>query len=105
MENRNDNDLMMIPEHCSQRGEIVEGFGKDELLQASVFSLIGLIVGIVIMIFWSKEISTIILSIVIGSAGGYIICQKDRYSRQSVLDIVRDYIKFGKSQKYYEYRR
>ena len=31
------NDEMKIPEHCSSKGEIVEGFGKVELLRTSIF--------------------------------------------------------------------
>ena len=34
------NDEMKIPEHCSSKGEIVEGFGKVELLRTSIFSIV-----------------------------------------------------------------
>lgn len=99
------NEEMKIPEHCTQQGEIVEGFGKSELLRASIFSLIGLVIGIILMTAWTKQGTTIVLSTVIASACGYIFCKKDRYSRQSIINILIDFKSFKESQKYYEYRR
>lgn len=96
---------MRIPEHCSQNNEITEGFGKIELLKASIFSTIGLVIGILLSILWTKEPTTVVFSVVLGSACGYIFTKKDRYSRQSIIDILFDFYKFSKSQKYYEFRR
>lgn len=104
MENNINRDEMKIPEHCSQGYEIVEGFGKNELIKASMFAIVGGVIGILTMIF-TKQITTVVLSIVIGGTGGYIFCKKDRYSRQSIVDMISDYRNFKKSQKYYEYRR
>lgn len=105
MENNTNNDEMKIPEHCSQTNEIVEGFGKIELFRSAIFMIIGLIIGIFLMAIWTKELPTVVLSTVIGGGFGYVFCKKDRYSRQSVIDILLDFRRFKNSQKYYEYRR
>lgn len=99
----NDDD-MKIPEHCSQRGEIVEGFGKIELLRTIGFMVVGLIIGLIVLIF-TKNLITVVLITVGASFCGYIFCKKDRYSRISVVDSLIDMRNFGKSQKKYEYRR
>lgn len=98
------NDEMKIPEHCSHKGEIVEGFGKVELLRTSIFSVIGIVVGLIISIF-TKNIVSVMLSLVAGSFCGYLFCKKDRYSRTSIVDSLIDMRNFSKSQKKYEYRR
>lgn len=103
METKNINE-MKIPEHCSIKGEIVEGFGKVELIRTSIFSLIGIVVGLIIFIF-TKNIMSIMLSLVVGSFTGYLFCKKDRYSRTSIVDSLIDMMNFNKSQKKYEYRR
>lgn len=98
------NDEMKIPEHCSNKGEIVEGFGKIELLRTSIFSIVGIVIGLIIFIF-TKNLTTIMLSLVGGSFCGYLFCKKDRYSRTSIVDSLIDMRNFSKSQKRYEYRR
>jgi hypothetical protein len=98
------NDEMKIPEHCSNKGEIVEGFGKIELLRTSIFSIVGIVIGLIIFIF-TKNLVSIMLSLVGGSFCGYLFCKKDRYSRTSIVDSLIDMRNFSKSQKRYEYRR
>lgn len=104
MENSNKDEGMKIPEHCSSGGEIVEGFGKIELLRTGLFAIAGLFIGIIITM-WKKDSTVIVLTTVIGAACGYVFCKKDRYTRQSIIDILIDFRKFQKSQKYYEYKR
>lgn len=98
------NDEMKIPEHCSSKGEIVEGFGKVELLRTSIFSIVGVVIGLIISIF-TKNLISIMLSLVAGSFCGYLFCKKDRYSRTSIVDSLIDMRNFSKSQKRYKYRR
>lgn len=102
MENK-EQDQMQIPVHCSKK-EFVEGFGKVEFFRAFIFFIIGSIVGVVIFLF-KKDITSIILSMVVGGFAGYLFCKKDRYSRTSILDSFIDLLNFNKSQKFYEYKK
>lgn len=103
-ENFKDEELK-IPEHCTSKGEIAEGFGKEELAKASIGSLIGVIVGGIIALITKNYMVNVMVGLVAFSFGGYIFCKKDRYSRTSIVDTLVDMRKFYKSQKQYYYRR
>lgn len=97
---------LKIPEHCTSKGEISEGFGKEELIKASIGSLTGVLTGLLISVVTKKNMLPITMFCLVSfSFGGYIFCKKDRYSRTSIVDTLLDMHKFSKSQKQYYYRR
>ncbi len=98
-------DKMQIPAHCSKGGEIAEGFGKKEFALASIFALVGLLIGSILFFLKTKEVLSIVLGLSIGACAGYVFCKKDRYTRSSLLEDLMNMMNFYKSQKYYEFRR
>lgn len=103
MENKQE---LKIPEHCTSKWEITEGFGKEELLKASIGSIIGVIVGVIFSLITKKNmLPTTMVGLVAFSFGGYVFCKKNRYNRTSLVDDLINMRKFYKSQKQYYYRR
>lgn len=82
--------------------EIFSGFGKNEMLSASVTVLICGIIDLIIYFFTRNtflSISIIIISVAVSIA----LFTKDGYTNSSVVDILVRIVRFKKSQKYYPY--
>lgn len=91
-----------IPVGVKSENEIFTGFGKKELRNSAIGSLIG---GLVSFVVWSfkKDVATTVVIILVGIFGSVMMTVRDQ-SNQSVVDQVSNLINFSRSQKIYPYR-
>ncbi len=93
---------LYIPTGVKAQNELFNGFGKRELMQSTVGSLLG---GVAAMLFWlvSGNVALTVVAALTGIFGSVMMCTKDQ-SNQSVVDQVGNMIRFNRSQQIYPYR-
>ena len=93
---------LYIPMGVKTENELFPGFGKRQLLQATLSSAGFLLVG---LFLWAvtKNVTMAVILILAGIIGSVMMTTKDQ-SNLSVVDQVMNMIRFAKSQKYYPYR-
>lgn len=94
---------LYIPVNIRKRKEIVEGFGKEEMVQTAFVTLIGLIVGIILFFVFSYQILLIVGVPLVFGIGAIILLRKDKTNTSSI-DMIKEMIDFSKSQKKYQYK-
>ena len=92
---------LYIPMGVKTETEMFPGFGKREFLQSIVGSIGIGSVGFVILLI-SHNVTPAIICILTGIAGSVMMTTKDQ-TNLSVVDQVRNMVRFMRSQKYYPY--
>ncbi len=89
---------LYIPTGVKAQNELFNGFGRRELLQSAVGSLLG---GAVAAFLWL--VSGTVVATLTGIFGSVMMCTKDQ-NNQSVVDQIGNMVRFGRSQQIYPYR-
>lgn len=101
MINSNDRDTLYIPVGLKTKTEIFDGFGKDELYQTIIATLIAGVVDVFLFLI-TRKLPLCVLFILVAIAGNVMIFTKDAINL-SVVDHLKNMIKFHRSQKKYPY--
>lgn len=93
---------LYIPTGVKAQNELFNGFGRRELLQSAVGSLLG---GAVAALLWllSGNVALTVVAVLTGIFGSVMMCTKDQ-NNQSVVDQIGNMVRFGRSQQIYPYR-
>ena len=93
---------LYIPTGVKAQNELFNGFGRRELLQSAVGSLLG---GGVATLLWlvSGNVALTVVAALTGIFGSVMMCTKDQ-NNQSVVDQIGNIVRFGRSQQIYPYR-
>ena len=93
---------LYIPTGVKAQNELFNGFGRRELLQSAVGSLLG---GAVAAFLWlvSGNVALTVVAALAGIFGSVMMCTRDQ-NGQSVADQIGDMVRFGRSQQIYPYR-
>lgn len=93
---------LYIPTGVKAENELFDGFGRRELLQSIVGSLFG---GAVAALLWmiTGNVAMTVISVLTGIFGSVMMCTKDQ-NNQSVVDQLRNMIRFWRSQQIYPFR-
>lgn len=97
-----DSNMLYIPLGLKERNELWDGFGKEEAIKALIFNAFTGVINILIYITMKNLIFTIVFILV--SAGGSIMMLTKDTTNLSVVDQIKNMIKYAKSQKYYPYK-
>lgn len=95
-------DTLYIPLGLKVRNEIFDGFGKEELFQSIVSSLIAGLLDLLLFLL-TRNVSVCIVLILAAIAGSVMMLTKDK-TNLSVVDQLRNMICFARSQKKYPYK-
>jgi len=93
---------LYIPSNVKTRSEIFEGYGKNEIMQTLLATIVIVIVAFLICAF-NKSVSFVVVFILVGIAGSIMCVTKDKYN-QSIVDHVKNIIAFSSKQQDYEYK-
>ena len=93
---------LYIPTGVKAQNELFNGFGRREILQSVVGSLLG---GAVAALLWlvSVNVALTVVAALTGIFGSVMMCTKDQ-NNQSVVDQIGNMVRFGRSQQIYPYR-
>ncbi len=93
---------LYIPMGVKPETEFFKGFGKKQMAQAAIGSLI---CGTVALILWftTQSVTTTMIAALTGIAGSVMMTAKDQ-SNLSVVDQIGNMVRFAKSQKIYPYK-
>ena len=99
MENKNTS--LYIPMGLKTRSEIFEGFGKEEIMQVVIATVVIILVAFLIFSF-NQSVSFLIVFILVGIAGSVMCVTKDK-NNQSVVDHFKNMIRFMREQQRFKY--
>ena len=93
---------LYIPMGVKPETEFFKGFGKKQMAQAAIGSLI---CGTVALILWftTQSVTTTMIAALTGIAGSVMMTAKDQ-SNLSVVDQIGIMVRFAKSQNIYPYK-
>jgi membrane protein required for beta-lactamase induction len=97
----NKNQSLYIPMGLKTRSEIFEGFGKEEIMQVVIATVVIILVAFLIFSF-IQSVSFLIVLILVGIAGSVMCVTKDK-NNQSVVDHFKNMIRFMREQQKYKY--
>lgn len=98
----NEKETLYIPLGLKTRTEIFDGFGKEELFNSIIVSLIAGVVAVVVYLI-TKNASFCVVFILSSIAGSVMMLTKDK-TNISVIDQIKFLVRFAKSQKLYRYK-
>ena len=93
---------LYIPTGVKAQNELFNGFGRRELLQSAVGSLLGGAVATLLGLV-SGNVALTVVAALTGIFGSVMMCTKDQ-NNQSVVDQIGNMVWFGRSQQIYPYR-
>lgn len=93
---------LYIPTGVKAQNELFNGFGRRELLQSAVGSLLGGAVAVLLRLV-SGNVALTVVAALTGIFGSVMMCTKDQ-NNQSVVDQIGNMVRFGRSQQIYPYR-
>lgn len=93
---------LYIPTGVKAQNELFNGFGRRELLQSTVGSLLG---GALAALLWlvSGNVALTVVAALTGIFGSVMMCTRDQ-NNQSVVDQIGNMVRFYRSQQIYPYR-
>lgn len=93
---------LYIPTGVKAENELFGGFGKRELMQSVIGSLF---MGALAALLWliTANVALTVVAVLSGIFGSVMMCTKDQ-NNQSVVDQIRNMIRFSRSQQIYPYR-
>ena len=83
------------------RSEVFEGFGKEEIMQVVIATVVITLVAFLIFSF-NHSVSFLIVFILVGIAASVMCVTKDK-NNQSVVDHFNNMIRFMREQQKYKY--
>ncbi|SKC77729.1 hypothetical protein [Maledivibacter halophilus] len=98
---KNDKPLY-IPQGLKLRKEIVNGFGKEEVIKTTLITIIAGFIDILLFILFRNTVVTIVFML-ISISGSVMMLTKD-ISNVSVVDQIGFLLKYALSQKKYRYK-
>ncbi|WP_129721370.1 hypothetical protein [Xylanivirga thermophila] len=97
-----DRDTLYIPLGLKERNEFWDGFGKEEAIKALTFiAFIGIVDALIY--FSTRNIAFCAVLFLVSIGGSLMMLTKDT-TNLSVVDQIKNMIRFLKSQKYYPYK-
>ncbi len=93
---------LYIPMGVKTENELFNGFGKRELMQSVIGSLIGGFIAGMIWLF-SGNVAVTVVAVLSGIFGSILMTTKD-LNNQSVVDQIGNMVRFMRSQQIYPYR-
>ncbi len=93
---------LYIPTGVKAQNEFFNGFGKRELMQSAIGSMMGAAAAALIWLIFGNVALTVV-AVLTGIFGSVMMCTKDQ-NNQSVVDQVGNMIRFNRSQQIYPYR-
>lgn len=96
-------DTLYIPTGLKTQKEIYSGFGKKELIQAIIGTLIISAIDILFVLVIFNNLPVFIIVLLLGIFTSVMCVQKD-VTNLSVLDMIVNLYKYMKSQKKYHYK-
>lgn len=100
--NNYEKETLYIPLGLKTKTEIFDGFGKEELFQAILATVVAGAIDTIIYMF-TKSTAFCVVFILSSIAGSVMMLTKDK-TNISVVDQLKFMIKFTKSQKKYKYK-
>ncbi|HSH51651.1 MAG TPA: hypothetical protein VK982_07995 [Bacteroidales bacterium] len=97
-----DSNSLYIPLGLKERNELWDGFGKEEAIKALIFNIFTGIIDALIY-FSTKNLIFCVVFILVSVGGSIMMLTKDT-TNLSVVDQIRNMLRFAKSQKYYPYK-
>lgn len=97
-----DSDTLYIPMGVRTENELFNGFGKRELKQATIGSLMGFFLALLLWLI-TKNVALTMIMVLTGIFGSVIMTTRDS-NNLSVVDQMRNMILFARGQKIYPYR-
>ena len=93
---------LYIPMGVKPETEFFRGFGKKQMIEAAIGSL-GC--GVIACLLWfiTRSVTATMIAALSGIAGSIMMTAKDQ-SNLSVVDQIRNMVRFARSQKVYPYR-
>ena len=99
---KNENQTLYIPMGVKTRSEIFEGFGKEEVVQTIIATVVIILVAFSIFAF-NKSVSFVVVFILVGIAGTVMCVTKDK-NNQSVVDHFNNMLRFAREQQKFKYK-
>jgi len=96
-------EVLYIPSGLKTRTELVEGYGRDEVMATIMVTLLGGVVAFFIYLF-TKSTATCIVFMLIIMAGSVMLLTKDSVMNLSVADHIKNMVGFWLKQKVFKYR-
>jgi type IV secretory pathway VirB3-like protein len=96
-------ETLYIPTNIKTRQEFFNGFGFPELMQTLVIAAISFMIAM-ILYAENQNVSGAVLIVIISIAATVVCVSKDR-NNQSMLDYVKNMIRFSREQREYPYFR
>lgn len=93
---------LYIPTGVKAQNELFNGFGKRELLQSAMGSLMGGTVAVFLWMVFGNVAITVVAALT-GIFGSVMMCTQDQ-NNQSVVDQIGNMMLFYRSQQIYPYR-
>ncbi|MCK9443820.1 MAG: hypothetical protein M0Q14_04705 [Tissierellaceae bacterium] len=97
-----DSNSLYIPLGLKEKNELWDGFGKEEAIKALIFNIFTGIIDALIY-FSTKNLIFCVVFILVSVGGSIMMLTKDT-TNLSVVDQIRNMLRFAKSQKYYPYK-
>ena len=97
-----DSNSLYIPLGLKEKNELWDGFGKEEAIKALIFNIFTGIIDALIY-FPTKNLIFCVVFILVSVGGSIMMLTKDT-TNLSVVDQIRNMLRFAKSQKYYPYK-
>lgn len=100
--NNQEKETLYIPLGLKTKTEIFDGFGKEELFQAILATLLAGAIDVIVYML-TKSTAFCVVFILSSITGSVMMLTKDK-TNISVVDQLKFMIKFAKSQKKYQYK-
>lgn len=97
-----DTNSLYIPLGLKEKNELWDGFGKEEAIKALIFNIFTGIIDALIY-FSTKNLIFCVVFILVSVGGSIMMLTKDT-TNLSVVDQIRNMLRFAKFQKYYPYK-
>lgn len=97
-----DDEKLYIPYGLSVEQEYFPGFGKTELKRFFIGTACSAALGALLLLITGEPFA-IIVPVIIGAAGSFMMTKRDPVTRASVVGQIANIIRFSKSQKRYSY--
>lgn len=93
---------LYIPVNIRRQKEIVDGIGKNEILQIFMLTVIGGVIGFVFYVSTTEILFFVMPPIILGTIA-VVIYRRDG-TNQSLVDHIRSWLNYMNSQKFYCYQ-
>jgi len=92
---------LFIPSNVKTRSEIFDGYGKEEVIQTLIASVVFLVIALIVFTF-TQSVSFVVIFVLVG-IGTTIMCVTKDKKNMSLIDYFKNMIAFSREQQDYEY--